>query len=343
MKELYLVTGATGHLGNTIIKSLRKSKKTVRALVLTNDNTDVEFDSDVEIIRGDTTNKETLIPFFKTEDENIDVYVIHTAAIVSIASKTNKNLYNVNVNGTKNVVDLCMEYGVKRLVHVSSVHAIEEKPIGEVITEVYSFNPDLVKGPYAKSKAAATKYVLDQTKKGLNAVVVHPSGIVGPNDYGKGHLTQLIISVAGKKLPAYVDGGYDFVDVRDVTKGIIKALKNGKSGECYILGNKYYTIKELLDLITKVLNVKQIKTKIPIWLASVIAPFSEMYAKVAKVPPLYTPYSLYTLKSNSLFSHDKASNVLKYTPRPMEETVEDTVDFLEKRKRIKIKRMVSTI
>lgn len=326
----YLVTGAAGHLGLNIINELLKEKARIKVLVLPNDKNEKNLSSNVEICYGDVTKKNELKDFFKEDqDEHI---VIHCAGIVSIASKFNDLVYNVNVNGTKNIVDMCLKHKVKKLIYVSSVHAIPEKPNNEIITEIRTFSDKNVHGLYAKTKAEATKYVLNATKKGLDAVVVHPSGIFGPYDYAKGHLTQLVIDFYNKKLKAAVNGGYDFVDVRDVAKGIISATKNGKKGECYILSNKYYEIKDILNILAEITNKKKINTYMPLSIAKAVAPLAEIYYKILKQPPLYTSYSLYTLESNANFSHKKASINLNYTTRDIKETLTDTVNFLKKEK-----------
>ena len=113
---------------------------------------------------------------------------------------------------------MCFKNKVSKLIYVSSVHAIPEKEDGGIITETYDFDPGKVVGLYAQTKAKATRAVLAASKKGLNAYVVHPSGIIGPGDYGNGHSTQLIIDYIKGRLVAYVNGGYDFVDVRDVAR-----------------------------------------------------------------------------------------------------------------------------
>ena len=95
-------------------------------------------------------------------------------------------------------------------------------------------------GPYAKTKAEATQAVLEAVKQGLNAVVVHPSGIIGPYDNGNNHIVKLAKDYISGKLLAGVIGGYDFVDVRDVAKGCIAAVDKGEVGECYILSNRFY-------------------------------------------------------------------------------------------------------
>ncbi len=143
-----------------------------------------------------------------------------------------------------------------------------------------------------------------------------------------------------------MNGGYDFVDVRDVADGIISACFNGKDGECYILSNRYVKVRELLDTITGVRGIKRIKSVLPMWFAKLTAPLSELYYSVQKQPPLYTKYSLYTLGSNANFSNAKARAQLNFKTRKLTETVRDTTVWLDeqnrlsggKRKHTKIKR-----
>ena len=258
-----------------------------------------------KIYYGDITKKESLSSVF----ENIDgkeVYVIHCAGVVYIKSKYNPIVYDVNVNGTKNIVDKVLEIDAK-LIYVSSVHSITEKPNNETITEITNFDSEKVVGLYAKTKAEAAKYVIYAIKnKNLNACIIHPSGIIGPNDYGNSHLTQLIKEVATGKLFACVKGGYNFVDVRDVADGIISACDKNNRGECYILSNKYITIKELTDFVCDLEEKKRIKIVLPLWLAKLVDPICELYYNIKKQTPLFTKYSLYTLSSNSNFSNEKA-------------------------------------
>ena len=126
---------------------------------------------------GDVTDRATLIPVFEGAE---GCRVIHCAGMVSVAAGQGEALGRINVQGTENIAGLCLEYGAKRLVYVSSVHAIPERPMGEVITEECRVSPELVHGAYAKSKAAANKKVLLAAEKGLDAGIVYPSGIIGP-------------------------------------------------------------------------------------------------------------------------------------------------------------------
>lgn len=335
MKKVFIITGANGFLGNNIVRKLVEDKDNeVRALVLPNDKINALDGLNCKIYEGDVTKKNSLHDVFEVEEKDVELYVIHCAAIVYIKSKYNPNMYEVNVNGTKNIIEKVLEKNAK-LVYVSSVHAITENPNHEVITEIKDFDPNKVEGQYAKTKAEMAKYVLEMVKnKNLNACIVHPSGIIGPNDFGNSHLTQLIMDFANGRLKACVRGGYDFVDVRDVADGIINACYIGKKGECYILSNRYIKIKELLDTISEVRNTKMIKSVIPMWLAKITAPLSEIYYSILKKPPLYTKYSLYTLESNSNFSNEKARKELGYKNRDLKETIKDTVKWLKEAEKI---------
>lgn len=333
-QEIYIVTGANGHLGNTIVRKLLDKGQTVRGLTVPGDQSVRWDDPRLTLFEGDVLSNETLSPLFE-KTEGADLIVIHTAGIVSITSRYQQKVWDVNVNGTQNVIDLCRKYGVKKLIHVSSVHAIPEKKKGQVITEVGHFDPQLVKGLYARTKAAATERVLNAAKTGLNACVVHPSGIIGPNDFSHGHLTQLILDYLDGRLAACVDGGYDFVDVRDVADGVLACTRRGRQGECYILSNHYYTVTDLLRTLHEITGRREIKAVLPTWLAKATAPLAEGWYKMLRQPPLYTSYSLYTLESNALFSHEKATRELGYIPRPLRETLLDTVQWMEQNHRLK--------
>ncbi len=217
MKDIYLVTGAAGHLGSSIILELLKDKKVVRGLVLSSEK---KIPKNIEVFKGDVLDKDSMRDAFICEDSE-RLTVIHTAGIISTESKFNQLMYDVNVLGTQNIIDLSIEYNIKKLIYISSVHAIVEKANNEVILEVDKFYPEAVVGEYAKTKALASQSVVDSRALGLDACIIFPSGIVGPNDLGNGYLTSVIIDYYNNKLPFGVVGGYDFVDVRDVAYGIL--------------------------------------------------------------------------------------------------------------------------
>ena len=328
MKRIYIVTGASGFLGNNIIRMLEHDDNAeVRAFVLNGESISSLNNLKCSIYYGDVTKADTLNSVFEGSGD-AEIFVIHCAAVVYIKSKYNSRVYDVNVNGTKNIVDKVLEYNAK-LIYVSSVHAIPEKSDGNLISEVSIFNPDNVVGLYAKTKAEAARYVMDSVKdKGLNACIVHPSGILGPYDFSNSHLTALVREIVRGKLPMCVKGGYDFVDVRDVAKGIIMACDKGKKGECYIMSGEFVSIKKLADLVCDVVGKKRIKVVLPIMIAKIVAPFYEMYYNVKGKTPLFTKYSLYTLSSNSNFSNEKAKRDLGFVTRDITDTVRDMVMWI---------------
>ena len=248
--------------------------------------------------------------------------------MISIGNEVTPRMYNVNVKGTKNIIEPCMRHHVKRLVYVSSVHAIPETDETATISEAAKFSKDAVTGAYAATKAEATEAVLGAVQNGLDAVVVHPSGIVGPYDSGNNHMVQLISMCISGKLPAGVTGGYDFVDVRDVAKGCLEAAAHGTKGSCYILSNRYFTVKELLECVRKAAGGRK-KVCLPIGLARAFVPVFEWIAKATHTRPLYTRYALYTISSNGHFTHDKATAELGYHPRDMQATITDTISYLK--------------
>ena len=333
MKRVFIVTGAAGFLGNTVVKELLNRGEKVRALCVSGHEPKSLKDTKAKIYFGDITKKETLKDIFsKAEDE--ELVVIHCAAVVYIKNKKNPRVDQVNVNGTMNIVEKCLETSA-RMIYVNSVHSIPEPKDDRVIKEIDNFNPDDVVGIYAKSKALGAKLVREAIKdKGLNCTIVQPSGIMGPGDYGMTHLSRMFLVIAQGKLPAIVKGGYDFVDVRDVANGIISAVDNGKVGESYLLSNRYISIRDIADSISKVSGSKRVKTVLPLFIAKIGAPFMEAYYGIRKQVPLFTSYSLHTLNSKCNFTHEKATKDLGYTTRSLDDTVKDTLEFFREIKQL---------
>ncbi len=321
MEKRYIVTGAAGHLGTALLHRLEEQKAEVFALVLPGQAG--RDRGNIHYVEGDVCDPKSLRPLFAGAQER-ELYMIHAAGMIDISEKGSPKLFDVNIKGTENVIALCREYGVKRLVYVSSVHAIPERKDCRVMKEVEYFSPDAVVGAYARTKAAATQAVLEAGRQGLDVVVVHPSGIIGPYDRSGNHLVQMITDYLRGALPACVHGGYDFVDVRDVAEGCLLAMEKGKRGNCYILSNRHYEIRDLLGMVRAISRGRKLAV-LPMWMAKAFAPLMQQIAKWKKQRPLYTKYSLYTLCSNDRFSHDKATYELGYMPRDLHETVRDTV------------------
>lgn len=326
MKNCYIVTGAAGHLGGTILRLLQSREGCTVLGLLRPGEMPVVKGSNIYYICGDVCQPETLKPLFADSSKR-KLIVIHAAGLISIADKVSPAVWEVNVTGTANMIELAKRYCVNRFVYVSSVHAIQESSAGDIIQETNHFSPDLVVGGYAKTKAAASRLVMNASGQGLPAVIVHPSGIIGPYDMGHNHLNQLIVDYLRGRLPVCVNGGYDFVDVRDAAQGCLLAADHGRLGQCYILNGQYLPIYELLARAGQYGNRKPPK-RIPMPLANLAAPVIEAIARLQNRRPLYTRYSLYTLSSNSRFSRKQAENDLGYQPRRIENTIQDTVQWL---------------
>ena len=202
MYKTYLVTGATGFLGRTVVSELLSRGAAVRALVLPGDRLAGVLPESVERTEGDICSASALENFFAGTDES--TCVIHTAGIVTVASRPDASLYRVNVDGTRAILRECAAHGIGKLVYISSVHALPEKPKGMTITETDAVSSEFVSGDYAKSKAEATSLVFAAAKNGLNASIVFPSGIIGPGDIAGGSMTTMFRSFLAGRLPLAV-------------------------------------------------------------------------------------------------------------------------------------------
>ena len=277
---LWVVTGAAGFLGNNLIRILLDRGYRVRACVTSIDDAVSLRGLSCETVILDVRNEEQVLQAF-SHDIGEQVWVAHCAGIVSITSRVTRTVHDVNVGGTKNVLSACRKLGVQRLVYVSSVHTIREPDPPAVICELEEaddFNPDHVMGEYAKTKTEATREVL--RAEDLWRVVVQPSGIIGPGDYGDSHLTRLVRDTASGQLTATVPGGYDLVDVRDVALGIILAGERGVSGRSYILSGSYVLAADLTKSVAALSGRKRRFTMLPMWFAKLVAPIAELYYRV---------------------------------------------------------------
>lgn len=321
---MIVVTGATGHIGNVLVRMLLEKGEEIRVIIPEFEDTTPLNGLDVEKVIGDVCDKNSLIKAFK--DAKI---VYHLAGIVSISGRKAKLLHDVNVQGTKNVLQTCLKTGVERLVHTSSVHAFVEPPHGIVIDETIEINPNRVFGEYAKSKAHATLEVMKAINQGLDVVIVFPSGVIGPYDFKISNFGNLFISYVQGKFKAFVAGAYDFVDVRDLAKGMILACEKGLAGEGYILSGNRVTVDEIVHYLKTITGSKLSPTKMPFWLAKMAAVFSPLYYSITKIKPKFTRYSLHVLASNSFISCEKACKELGYSSRPIVETFRDCIDWFK--------------
>ena len=335
MKDtIYLLTGAAGYLGSNISRSLISQDKMVRAFVLKDDPAITQIPAKAEIITGDILDTGSLDNFFNVPDDT-EIVVIHCASLVTVSPELSEKLYAVNVTGTKNILDACIKHKVKKLVYVSSTGAIPELPHGEIISEVDSFNPDLIVGGYGKTKAMATQLVLEAVKEhDLDASIVYPSGISGPNDYGNGFFTNFIIDYFHGKMPVGISGSIDVVDVRDLADGVIACTEKGHKGEGYIMSNSAISMRDLFHLLHKHTGAKDMNLILPVSIVKVLAAVSSFFGIFTKKPGLIPAFAIYNLTRNNAFSCEKAKHELGFRVRPFEETIKDMAVWLHNDRRI---------
>ncbi len=317
------ITGVTGHVGFNVLREL--SFLGYETKVLVRNGSDLLDAFDTEPVKGDLTDRKSLTAFCR----NLDV-VIHLAALISIGNKSYKKVFETNVTGTGNLVEECKNAGVKRFIHISSIHALEHRPLDKPMDEnrPYTSNKKIA---YEYTKALAEQFVLNSNTSGFETVVLNPTGILGPYDYKPSYLGRFLIMVYKGTLPGLVKGGYDWVDVRDVAKAAISAIEKGKAGERYILSGKWQSIKDVADMVCAVKGKRCKIPVLPLWLAKTGVPFMGAFSKITGKSPLYTSESLFILQSgNKNIVNEKARKYLGFKPRPLKDSVTDTIEWFKK-------------
>ncbi len=317
-----LVTGATGHLGGLLVKELCALPDIkVRIFVLPSERLGGLDGSEVEIVCGDVRDYSAVSRAAKGCDT-----VFHLASIVAVSASAAeaKIIDAVNVGGTRNVAEACLLQGVRRLVYTSSSEVF--KPVSETITEESEFD-DGTKFAYQRSKIAATRIVRSYAERGLDTVIVYPTGIIGPHDTRGslfGRLVRYVAKPWRKSMPL-MRCGYDFVDVRDVARGLVAAWENGTAGEEYILSGSDVQLADAVRMMAADRNKKMHITLFPIPIVRFSARIAEFFGVLFRRPSLLTRASLKVILAHPRFSHERAAKRLGYRPRPLKNTIYDTM------------------
>jgi len=317
---MILVTGSTGHIGNVLVRELLSTGERVRAMVLPGEDLDSIKGLQVEQVEGNVLDSTSL----DRAMAGVGV-VYHLAGVISILPGDETKMRRVNVEGTRNVTQAALKAGVRRLVHTSSVHAFQRLPHGTIVDETTPLVPDSSKNAYDKTKAMGTMAVLDAVKQGLDAVIACPSGVIGPFDFNRSEMGQTITDFARNKPHILVDGAYDFVDVRDVARGLILAEKRGRTGELYILSGAQAQLTQIRNTVQEIVGMRMPTIILPFGLAGFFARLMERIYRITQNTPRFTSYALQTVRDNSAFSHAKAERELGYSSRALRDSLADTV------------------
>lgn len=314
-----VITGASGLVGAALARELLERGHRVRALY----RSDVRAleGLDTEVAKADVLDPDSLDQAFKGAE-----VVYHSAAHVSIDPRDASFTTKVNVEGTRNVIAACKKAGVRRLVHVSSVHALQQHPLDEPLSEERPLEQSETASPYERSKAAAEMEVLAADE--LDAVIVNPAGVIGPYDFKPSSSGKMLFDLATGALPALLPGGHDWVDSRDVALGCIGAAEKGQRGHRYILSGRFCTLTELAEMVAAATGTRAPRFVVPMGMARFGAVFAEIGYRIVRKPPMFNRQALKVLEAkNQAMSHAKAKSELGYTPRPLEETIKDICEW----------------
>ncbi|GAB4576275.1 MAG: NAD-dependent epimerase/dehydratase family protein [Anaerolineae bacterium] len=314
------VTGAAGFVGNNLVRALVAQGRRVRALILHDRERAILAGLPVEIQRADVRDPDALIRAF----DGVQV-VYHLANVISLQPDDWPLLKAVNVEGTRHVVEACRACGVQRLVHFSSFHALHQAPLDVPLDENAPLVSDARTAPYNRSKAQGEQIVRQACADGLNAVILNPTGIIGPNDYGPSWFGSVLLDLAQGRLPHLLEGGCDWVDVRDVVDGALRAEAQAPSGGRYLLSGHYVSLRGIARLVREITNAPMPRIVWPMVLARLYAPVNLLLSRARGIPARLTAVALEELSGNPHISHARAARELGYAPRAIRETLQDTL------------------
>jgi len=309
-----VVTGATGHVGANLVRELLRRGRRVRTVIHRNEQ---PLDGlDVERVRADVCDPSSLRAAFDGAQ-----VLYHLAAVISIDGDRGGLVPRTNVGGVRNVMAAALACRVRRVVHFSSVHAFVQEPLDRPIDETRARVTSARYPAYDRSKAGGEAEVRAAVARGLDAVIVNPTGIIGPLDYAPSRMGRLLLALYHRRLPSLIQGGFDWVDVRDVVASAIVAEERGRTGESYLLSGHWHSLHELGGMAEEVTGIRPPRATCPMWLARVGAPFALAYGRIARREPLFTIETLHALRANRCILHSKATRELGHTPRAARESV----------------------
>jgi len=315
---MVVVTGASGHVGANLVRALVARGDRVRAVVHRDDRALAGLP--VERVRADVCDAASLRAVFDGAD-----VAYHAAAVISIDGDPGGRVHATNVTGAENAARAALDTGVRRFVHFCSVHAFVQQPAHAPLDEGRERVPAMGGGhpAYDRSKAEGERRVREAMEDGLDAVILHPTGIIGPEDHGPSRMGRFFLALHDRTLPSLVGGGFDWVDVRDVVSSALVAADRGVSGQSYLLAGRWASMRELSALSAEVAGVVPPRLSAPRWVARAGAPFVGAWSRLTGSDPLYTGESIRALGAARRVVDEAARGDLGHAPRPLEESVRD--------------------
>lgn len=311
-----VVTGASGHIGNVLVRHLVAAGHRVRAL-------DTDFGAslgglDIERMQVSVLDRAGIDDAVAGAD-----VVFHLAGIISVAGDPTGRMWSVNVDGTGVVADAALAGGVGRLVHCSSVHAYDLEQANAGLDEAGPRALSSHLPAYDRSKAAAESVIEEFVDAGLDAVTVNPTGVIGPFDFGSSRMARVLVALRRRRLPATLEGAFDWVDVRDVAAALIAAAERGALGTNYLVGGHQTSLDELAQVASQVTGVAPPPVTLPMWFAELWTPLATRAGRWTGNPMWYTVDSLHALRFPPNLQSDKAARELRHRPQPLARTIED--------------------
>lgn len=312
------ITGGSGHLGTCLIRLLLDQNFSVKALY--KNHLPRINHPNLTWLEGDVTRKDCIEQL--TENANI---LVHLASIISIGEKKREVVYNTNVYGTEVIINACSNKNI-RLIYVSSSNAVKETKKNEVFDEnrPYKTKGDFL---YGYTKALSEQNILEAVRiKNLDAIILRPTSIIGPPDFMPSYFGQTILDLHYGDIPALTTGGYNLVDVRDVSQTIINSFTMGKTGEIYLVGGNYCSLKEIATMS----NPKRKVFIIPLDLLIVWGPLISVINKIFKMRWPVTRESLIILKkAPKNVDSSKAISTLNHRIRTTQTTISDLIAWFK--------------
>ncbi|WP_276848995.1 NAD-dependent epimerase/dehydratase family protein [Faecalibaculum rodentium] len=325
-KKICIITGAAGFLGNNIVRELQNRPDVeLRCLLLPGTSLESLQGLRYSLYYGSVTEPESLKEIFSIPSGAL-LYVIHCAGIVDRKPGYDPKVCAVNVQGTEIVARKTLEAG-GRLIYISSVQAMPPGKGRQPMQPATVFDPDTVIGLYSKAKAEASRRVQALMKQGLDAVIIQPSGLIGPNDYDHTNMSEFFCKAASGKLPACVKAGYSFVDVRDAAQMIVAACTRGVSGQSYLAAGPTVSMMKLAVMAARISHTRPVALELPLDVVLAVTPVTALCYRLSGKKPLFTAFAVQTLESDSNFDVSKSVEDLGFSCRPLKETVTDIIRF----------------